>query len=149
MNVELVAAVGPAGTGPEEAAIEQLAARDERIHHEPGLDEPQRRQGQASSVATVVPERSGRPAVDLNSLAAGTPILHAGQGRLPERAPSGERGWRLPADPEDWPATIGQLPVAKLAAMGPACRGAAEQACGRERTIGAHEQTLVTIAGGT
>lgn len=144
-DLELVVA----GTGPSSDEIEALAAADDRISYAGYLPEDELAELRSDSLTTVVPSRwpENCPMVVLESLAAGTPVLHTGQGGLGELAPEGQRGLRLPVDPADWPRAIATLDTDRLVELRSACREAAETTYSRERMVEAYERTLQALAG--
>jgi glycosyltransferase involved in cell wall biosynthesis len=101
----------------------------------------------ATSLATVVPSLwpENCPMVVLESLSAGTPVVHTGRGGLAEICPPGELGLRLPDDPVDWNAFVETLDGPRLAEMRPRCRKTAEQRYSLDTMVNAYERTFEAI----
>lgn len=133
-----------AGTGPLQHQIQRLADRDPRIRYLGYVEDAKLQARVARSLAVVVPSLwpENCPMVVLESLAAGTPVIHTNRGGLSEICPPGQLGLQLPKDPANWPAFIDRLDVRRLADMRGACREAAKTHYSVESMVEAYENTL-------
>ncbi|PSG98096.1 hypothetical protein BRD56_02240 [Thermoplasmatales archaeon SW_10_69_26] len=140
-----------AGTGPLAEEIQAITETDPRIDHLGFVDEEQLATQVANSLATVVPSRwpENCPMVVLESLAAGTPVVHTARGGLAEICPPGELGVRLPEHPVDWNDAIETLNEERLIAMRPRCRKVAEQRYSVPRMVEAYEHQFRDVTGGS
>lgn len=136
-----------AGTGQLQDTIQALAEQDPRITYLGYVEDRELRTEVANALAVVVPSLwpENCPMVALESLAAGTPVVHTARGGLSEICPPDELGLSLPRDPSAWSGFIESLDPERLARMRPRCRKVAEQRYSLESMVADYEQTFEDV----